>query len=58
MKTWFGVHNLVHVKNMESLYLLNPLTHENFRVKKKVDIEMKHLQSNEKWTLEYDYQSI
>jgi hypothetical protein len=30
---------LSRVKNMESLYLLNPLTHKNFRVKQKFDIE-------------------
>jgi len=47
-----------HVKNIESLYLLNALTHKKFRVKKKVDIEMQHLQSSEKWAVEYDSQSI
>jgi len=37
---------LSHVKNMESLYFLNPLTHKNFRVKQRVDIEMKCIPSN------------
>jgi hypothetical protein len=49
---------LSHVKNIESLYFLNALTHENFRVKQKVDIEMQRLHSSAKWVVEYDSQSI
>ena len=41
-------HGLVYttlsrVKNIESLYLLNSLTHKKFRVKQKFDIEMQRL---------------
>jgi exonuclease III len=61
--TGIRIHGLVYtalsrVRNIESLYLLNPLTKNNFKVKQKVDIEMQRLRSSAKWNLEYDYHSI
>jgi hypothetical protein len=57
------IHGLVYttlscVKNIDSLYLLSPLTKDNFKVKHKVDIEMQRLKTSAKWHLQYDYQSI
>ena len=40
------------------MYLLSPLTKDNFKVKHKVDIEMQRLRTTAKWHLQYDYQSI
>jgi len=61
--TGVQVHGLVYtalsrVKNIESLYLLNPLKHNNFKVKKKVNCEMQRLETTAKWQLEYDSSSI
>jgi endonuclease/exonuclease/phosphatase (EEP) superfamily protein YafD len=46
------------VRSIDSLYLLSPLTKDNFKVKQKVDIEMERLRTTVKWQLHYDYQSI
>jgi hypothetical protein len=57
------IHGLVYaslsrVRSIDSLYLLIPLTKDNFKVKHKVDIEMQHLKTTTKWHVQYDYQSI
>jgi hypothetical protein len=57
------IHGLVYttlsrVRSIDSLYLLSPLTKDNFKVKQKVDIEMQRLRTTAKWHLQYDYQSI
>jgi len=54
------IHGLVyttlsHVRSIDSLYLLSPLTKDNFKVKQKVDIEMDCLGTTAKWKLQYDY---
>jgi len=61
--TGIQIHGLVYttlsrVKSIDSLYLLSPLTKDNFKVKQKVDIEMEQLKTTAKWQLHYDYQSI
>ena len=48
------IHGLVYttlsrVRSIESLYLLSPLTKDNFKVKQKVDIEMERLRTTAKW---------
>jgi hypothetical protein len=57
------IHGFVYtalslVRSIESLYLLSPLTKDNFKVKQKVDIEMERLRTTANWKLHYDYQSI
>jgi hypothetical protein len=57
------IHGLVYttlscVRSIDSLYLLSPLTKDNFKVKQEVDIEMERLRTTAKWQLHYDYQSI
>ena len=47
------IHGLVYttlsrVRSIESLYLLSPLTKDNFKVKHKVDIEMERIKTTEK----------
>jgi hypothetical protein len=49
---------LSHVRSIDSLYLLSPLTKDNFKVKQKVDIAMERLRTTTKWKLHYDYQFI
>jgi hypothetical protein len=61
--TRIQIHGLVyttlsHVRSIDSLYLLSPLTKDNFKVNHKFDIEMQHLRTTPKWHLQYDYQSI
>ena len=46
------------VRNMQSLYLLNALTKDNFRVKEKIASEMERLKKDAKWELGYYSQSI
>jgi hypothetical protein len=38
--------------------MLNALTMDNFKVKQKIDIQMQHLWSSAKWSLEYGYDSL
>jgi exonuclease III len=57
------IHGLVYtalsrVRNIESLYLLNPLKMDNFKVKQKIDTEMQRLRTIAKWNLAYDFESI
>jgi exonuclease III len=61
--TGIRIHGLVYialscVRSIDSLYLQSPLTKDKFKVKHKVDIEMKRLRTTTKWHLQYDYQSI
>ena len=49
---------LLRVRNIQSLYLLNDLTKDNFRVKEKIAFEMEHLKKDAKWDLGYYSQSI
>jgi hypothetical protein len=49
---------LSHVRSTKSLYLLSPLTMDNFNVKQKIIVEMQHLRSDANWTLEYDSRSM
>ena len=49
---------LLRVRNIQSLYLLNALTQDNFRVKQKIASEKERLQKDAKWELGYYSQSI
>jgi exonuclease III len=60
--TGIRIHGLVYtalsrVRNIESLYLLNALKMDNFKVKQKIDIEMQRLRSTAKWDLACDLES-
>jgi exonuclease III len=60
--TGIRIHGLVYttlsrVRNIESLYLLNALKMDNFKVKQKIDIEMQRLRSTAKWELSCDLDS-